>query len=1207
MGKYIEDLDPETLNIGIFSGNVTLTNLKVKAEALYELGLPISVKKGIIGKVSLNIPWSRLCSQTSVISLEDIFILAGPVTCGKYDPEIEKKLLRAEKKRIIEQLDPSSSFLSSESPENFAETLIASILNNLKIFIRNVHIRYEDSFTNNSLPVSVGLCLHNFSIENTNSNWKPISHSSKMGSIYQVAKIKSLSIYCNANCSEMLLRNENETGNGDDWIHSLQHSLETFKFNKKESLDFDVAVQLSHKQYLALLLLFKSFHRISINRLYRKFHPEVPVSQAPKKWWKYAYDSVVHDKIMPFTWSRLMLHSAEDRMDLQKIEDTLDIYNIVLAREETKMKIHSEVPEKIVLKECSSRKWLFFENKSYPIKRPKLLVNDCKNGFLSQLSQTEKNCLYEMIGFLETHSSFSDKPKQYIKNKFNFTVANLSLSLSSGGSEVLVVTMSDILTSIETRPAANSYKISASVESVVVEGASVEYSLIPIISSDNISKGQDWKNYAKPCNSSYHMISKIHLHVVFSNSLKPDYKQLPRYKLNISLQKLRINMSDNRIITLMNFLDNLPFPRSHTILDNTDDLLMFDHIKLHNDLHCLETLQFFIAQADTRRLSTAIFSHLEETNKIYLNVDRSNVSSEISDEDSELWAKGLDLPGFDDNVSQNNVILYLFRINIAQIILELRRSANLVDKSYLVVKATNFCSDIAFMEYGPAMQISLGSINVVDKLHSSISSVRSDCPDFKSHFHNVEQSLVIGINPFQIVYHRDAIINLSRYLRYFLDKFRGHYVARIKSLALKYSRQIYKSWFKSNDPPIPPGATKFSYSACISCVTFNLCDTELDFLLIKISGFEIDFLFKANERLILRMFLATLSIDDISNTSLYPKVLTVDDGKLIEMKYDRRTPRAGKTNLELNQNDLKSDGQFKFHLGRVNVVLLYKLIVDTEKFFSPFISKHLISRGFRLIGKKISRFFGYLRFFSDKILVSIDCQLPTLLIPQHASSPNLLIFNTGDLTAENFFKEIHKEEYHTYKTSPVMDDTLIKMDAIFVSRGVVNLNGTIIVQISEDEALTTFDINMTLNKVNIHLGQKNLNTLNLIWRDNVRKTLNFLETDNGKKISFTRKEEADVRKLQAFLYQSESNRKDLVLRANFDGVELCLYRDIDEVLSSPVRDESRSLCKFKLGEIILQGQFFACSRSEIQISLQSFLLEDTRSIRDICIRRLAIG
>lgn len=53
----------------------------------------------------------------------------------------------------------------------------------------------------------------------------------------------------------------------------------------------------------------------------------------------------------------------------------------------------------------------------------------------------------------------------------------------------------------------------------------------------------------------------------------------------------------------------------------------------------------------------------------------------------------------------------------------------------------------------------------------------------------------------------------------------------------------------------------------------------------------------------------------------------------------------------------------------------------------------------------------------------------------------------GDLTAENFFKEVKREEYHSSKTTLVMDNTLIKMDAIFVSRGVVNLNGTIIVQV----------------------------------------------------------------------------------------------------------------------------------------------------------------
>lgn len=34
LGKYVQDLDTENLNVGIFSGNVNLTDLKLKPEAL---------------------------------------------------------------------------------------------------------------------------------------------------------------------------------------------------------------------------------------------------------------------------------------------------------------------------------------------------------------------------------------------------------------------------------------------------------------------------------------------------------------------------------------------------------------------------------------------------------------------------------------------------------------------------------------------------------------------------------------------------------------------------------------------------------------------------------------------------------------------------------------------------------------------------------------------------------------------------------------------------------------------------------------------------------------------------------------------------------------------------------------------------------------------------------------------------------------------
>lgn len=47
---------------------------------------------------------------------------------------------------------------------------------------------------------------------------------------------------------------------------------------------------------------------------------------------------------------------------------------------------------------------------------------------------------------------------------------------------------------------------------------------------------------------------------------------------------------------------------------------------------------------------------------------RSIVSSEISDEEfAELWARTVDLPGFDDNVSPNNTITSLFRYVVGEV------------------------------------------------------------------------------------------------------------------------------------------------------------------------------------------------------------------------------------------------------------------------------------------------------------------------------------------------------------------------------------------------------------------------------------------------------------------------------------------------------------------------------------------------------------
>lgn len=56
-----------------------------------------------------------------------------------------------------------------------------------------------------------------------------------------------------------------------------------------------------------------------------------------------------------------------------------------------------------------------------------------------------------------------------------------------------------------------------------------------------------------------------------------------------------------------------------------------------------------------------------------------------------------------------------------QVVIELSRSCNRVDKPYLMLQTCKLCWDTALMEYGPAVQASLGSLHLVDKLHTAIS------------------------------------------------------------------------------------------------------------------------------------------------------------------------------------------------------------------------------------------------------------------------------------------------------------------------------------------------------------------------------------------------------------------------------------------------------------------------------------------------------
>ncbi len=64
LGKYVHGIDAESLRISVWKGDVELRNLALKPEALQELDLPITVKAGLLGRLTLKVGLTCRAART---------------------------------------------------------------------------------------------------------------------------------------------------------------------------------------------------------------------------------------------------------------------------------------------------------------------------------------------------------------------------------------------------------------------------------------------------------------------------------------------------------------------------------------------------------------------------------------------------------------------------------------------------------------------------------------------------------------------------------------------------------------------------------------------------------------------------------------------------------------------------------------------------------------------------------------------------------------------------------------------------------------------------------------------------------------------------------------------------------------------------------------------------------------------------------------
>ncbi|XP_067871286.1 intermembrane lipid transfer protein VPS13C [Heterodontus francisci] len=528
LGDYVENLDKSQLKLGIWGGNVVLDNLTVQENALNDLDVPFKIKAGQIDKLTLKIPWKNLYSEAVVATLDGLHLLVVPEGSIEYDAEKEEKQLQENKQKELLRIEDALQKAAKkdkpkeEKKDTFGEKLATQIIKNLQIKITSIHVRYEDTVTDSSRPISVGVTLGELSFQTADENWTPCILSDAAKIIYKLVRLDCLCVYWNVNSSlfcpnsrqqilvqlkEGIASSAQEPKNHDYIFRPISASAklcinpyaETELNSPKINLDMEVQsidIEMTKPQYLSIIDLLESVDYMVRNIPYRRYKPDVPLHNNASKWWQYAISGILEVHVRRtyrmWSWDKIKSHrenlkaykvaykskltqtklSEELLKQLQILEKSLDIFNITLARQQAHVEVirsgHKMLGKKGTAKQSGgwfSGLWGRKESKKKGEEEDKsvpeiaVVPEDWRIANVTPLFK--EGCKHKPSNY-----------RPYVAHVISFKLVTTSITIREEPNvpAILNVQMVDLSTSVFQRPGAKGFKVEARLDHWYVTG-----------------------------------------------------------------------------------------------------------------------------------------------------------------------------------------------------------------------------------------------------------------------------------------------------------------------------------------------------------------------------------------------------------------------------------------------------------------------------------------------------------------------------------------------------------------------------------------------------------------------------------------------------------------------------------------------------------------------------------------------------------------
>ncbi|XP_041037246.1 vacuolar protein sorting-associated protein 13C isoform X4 [Carcharodon carcharias] len=746
--------------------------------------------------------------------------------------------------------------------------------------------------------------------------------------------------------------------------------------------------------------------------------------------------------------------------------------------------------------------------------------------------------------------------------------------------------------------------------------------------------GQDWKSAQKQCSSSQHILQPMDIKVQLSRAIVEKDTRIPKFKVSGELPLLHVRMSDQKIRSVCELADSIPFPQSS--------------LSSRSPIKAKMSLAKPRKEFDPHLVAVGSSASLEANDSSSLESDEFCDAKEEVDLPTKLaMAAGVAQPSQiqkDDESLHEELTALQLKFEVKEVVIELTRQED-QEKPLLVfsisqlgtevnirtfdLTSTSYLKKITldYCEFPDDQNQKLHLISCADTPGSDLLKVEyikadKNGPHFKMNYNSTEQMLKVAFSSLNLLLHTQALLSTINFLTTVVPS--GNMDSIDKDHEVKAQKQkqdkgvATKTVLKSSRDT---DVVVFKMFAMMDAFNVAVCDEKCSIADIRVQGLDASASVQSKQMEV-SASLRDIVVTDVDSKTLHKKAVSIVGNEVFSFNvtlYPNAIDGEDYTDMS------KVDGKVTLRVGCIQIIYLHKFVMSLLNFFDNFqAAKEALSAATAQAAEKAASSVKDFAQKSFRLAMDINLKAPVIIIPESSISMNALVADLGLITVQNKFTLISAEEC---TLPPVVDIMEVQLTQLKLSRTVLQQDSAqpdfqmlqpvnMLLMIKRNLAVAWYhkipgiEINGDLKAMNVTVSQDDLTILLKILLENFGEAISDQGDAAKPKDSDKIKtkivapganlcEDCPQLKTSDMTHGESENKAEpyetLKFDLKFESLSIVLYtKDHKQPTDQLQRLESSRLGEFRLHLTTASGMMFTNGSLSFDMNLTTCTLDDLR-------------